>query len=124
MDTRRPLGEAGERLAAAHLEARGYRIVARNVRCREGEIDIVARDPVGVLVFVEVRTRRGLAAGDRAAASVGPRKQRRLQELAGAYLAEHALADETDARIDVITIAVSDGGRVLGVDHIENAVEG
>ena len=61
-DGRRRLGAFGERLAAAHLEAKGYRIRARNYRCREGEIDIVAQDG-DTLVFVEVRTRRGDALG-------------------------------------------------------------
>ncbi len=41
-DERRRLGQFGERVAAAHLEAEGYRIVERNFRCREGEIDIIA----------------------------------------------------------------------------------
>ncbi|MGB6837955.1 MAG: YraN family protein, partial [Dehalococcoidia bacterium] len=59
---RRRLGDFGERVAAAHLEAKGYRILARNYRCREGEIDLVAQQG-DVLVFVEVRARRGEGAG-------------------------------------------------------------
>src|SRR4030042_1681290 len=57
----------------AHLEPKGYLIRARNFRCREGEIDIVAQDGE-TLVFVEVRTRRGDAMGD-AAESVPPAKE-------------------------------------------------
>ena len=55
-------GRAGEELAAAYLERQGLSIVARNVRCRVGEIDIVARDGASV-VFVEVKERRGEAHG-------------------------------------------------------------
>ena len=52
------LGDFGERIATAHLEAKGYAIVERNFRVVEAEIDLVARDGYA-LVFVEVRTRRG-----------------------------------------------------------------
>ena len=55
---RRDLGAFGERLAAAQLEAKGYRIRERNFRTREGEVDIIAEHG-STLVFVEVRTRRG-----------------------------------------------------------------
>ena len=57
-DDRRALGAAGESAAARHLERRGYRIVEANVRCRFGEIDLVAID-AGVIVFVEVKGNRG-----------------------------------------------------------------
>ena len=58
---RMELGRIGESLAAVYLEQRGWRIVERNVRFREGEIDIVAAR-AGVLAFVEVKTRRSVAA--------------------------------------------------------------
>ena len=69
---RQALGAFGERVAAAHLEAKGYRILERNYRRREGEIDIVAVSG-GCLVFVEVRTRRGKERGS-AVESVSPAK--------------------------------------------------
>src|SRR5437870_61274 len=63
---RRPLhllrGTGGEEAACAHLEALGYRILTRNYRCRQGEIDIIALDGE-VLVFVEVKTRSPSAYG-------------------------------------------------------------
>jgi putative endonuclease len=58
----RSLGNFGERVAASHLEAKGYAILERNWSVREGEIDLIAsrgRD----LVFVEVRSRRGRSMG-------------------------------------------------------------
>src|SRR5919201_532452 len=84
-DDRLELGRLGEALAAARLEAAGLRIVARNWRCREGEIDLVAAGP-GLLVFCEVKTRRGHGYGSPAAA-VTHAKQARLRRLAAAYLA-------------------------------------
>ena len=116
---RRDLGAFGERLAAAHLEAKGYRIIERNFRCGEGEVDIVAEDS-DCLVFVEVRTRRGDALGS-AVESVTPAKQRRLLALAEAYSQAH---DDLppQQRIDVITVALAPDGRVLAVEHIEDAI--
>jgi uncharacterized protein (TIGR00252 family) len=84
-DERLELGRLGEALAATLLEAAGLRVVARNWRCREGEIDLVAAGP-GLLVFCEVKTRRGQGYGSPAAA-VTPAKQARLRRLAAAYLA-------------------------------------
>ena len=118
----RALGEEGERLAAELLESKGYRVLQRNFRTREGEIDLVARAPDGALVFVEVRTRQGAAWRYAAAESVGPRKQKRLAELAAQYLAEGD-ADEP-ARIDVVAVALASDGALVGLEHIENAVEG
>jgi len=118
-DGRRRLGACGERLAAAHLEAKGYRIRDRNYRCREGEIDIVAQDGE-TLVFVEVRTRRGDALGG-PAESVTARKEARLVAAAMAYV--QALPEPpADQRIDVVAVQLSPGGRLLAVDHIEGAV--
>ena len=118
-DGRRRLGAFGERLAAAHLEAKGYRIRDRNYRCREGEIDIVAQDGE-TLVFVEVRTRRGDALGG-PAESVTATKQLRLVAAATAYVQSLA-QPPADQRIDVVAVQLSPGGRLLAIDHIEGAV--
>jgi putative endonuclease len=118
-DGRRRLGAFGERLAAAHLAAKGYRIRARNYRCREGEIDIVAQDGE-TLVFVEVRTRRGDALGT-PAESVTAAKESRLVAAATAYV--QALPQPpADQRIDVVAVQLSPGGRLLAIDHIQGAV--
>ena len=77
-------GGDGEERAAAHLAAKGLTIVSRNFRTRQGEIDLVARDG-DVLVFVEVRLRKGSGYGG-APASVTFHKQRRIQAAAQMYL--------------------------------------
>lgn len=113
------LGAFGERVAAAHLEAKGYRIVGRNFRTREGEIDIIAESE-GALVFVEVRTRRGDEFGS-AGESVTARKTAHLVAVAQAYAQSQDWAG--DQRIDVVTVSLAADGRVLAVEHIEGAVE-
>jgi putative endonuclease len=105
-------GRAGEALAQRHLEARGLRILARNYRVARGrsrqggEIDLVALEPDGTLVFVEVRVRRGRMGGG-AAASVGPAKRARLVYAARTWLA--ALTRLPPCRFDVIAV---DGERI------------
>jgi putative endonuclease len=121
MSEKQELGRFGERLAAAHLESRGYRIRERNFRCRQGEIDIIAEDG-DCLAFVEVRTRRGGATGS-AAESLTLQKGARIREAAEAYCQGHPLAPE-QRRIDVIAIDLSRGGRLLRLEHIENAFSG
>ncbi|MDP2673937.1 MAG: YraN family protein [Dehalococcoidia bacterium] len=117
---RRDLGDFGERVAAAHLEAKGYRIRERNFRTREGEIDIIAeRD--GTLVFVEVRTRRGGSRGT-AAESVTARKVAHLLAAAQAY-AQANPGCPADQRIDVIALTLAADGRVVALEQIEGAVE-
>jgi len=93
-------GAAAEALAAQFLQARGIRIVARNYRCRGGEIDIIAREGP-TLVFVEVRLRRGNAFGG-AAASITAAKRRRLSFAARHYLGR--LGREPPCRFDAILL--------------------
>lgn len=79
------LGRVGEQLAADHLEEQGLVVVARNWRCQNGEIDIIATDGIGTLVVCEVKTRRGIGYGTPAEA-VTQDKRRRLRQLAGLYI--------------------------------------
>jgi putative endonuclease len=100
-------GRHGEDLAAAWYETNGYRILDRNWRIRAGEIDIVAADR-DTVVFCEVKTRRSLSHGSGAEA-VNRRKQRKIRELARAWLQ----ASDTrfaDVRFDVAD--VDGAGRV------------
>jgi len=117
-DKRLKLGQFGERVAVAHLESKGYRILARNFRCREGEIDIIAQSD-GCLVFVEVRTRRGDAMGS-AADSLTPLKGARISAVADAYCDGSPDSPE-ERRIDVIAVDLTPQGRLLRLEHIENA---
>ena len=100
------LGQWGETWVAHHLQRAGYTILARNWRAGPLELDIVAREGETV-VFVEVRTRRGVLqkALDAALESVGPRKRACVLEAAQAYLLAHALED-VPWRVDVAAVAV------------------
>jgi putative endonuclease len=117
---RRDLGDFGERVAAAHLEAKGYRVRERNFRTAEGEVDIIA-ERGGTLVFVEVRTRRGESHGS-AAESVTAAKAAHILAAAHAYLQANEDCP-ADQRIDVVALSLAPDGRVLSLEHIEGAVE-
>ena len=54
--SRAQIGALGEQLAVEHLTSFGWRVLARNWRCRYGELDVIAVEPGGVVVFVEVST--------------------------------------------------------------------
>lgn len=112
--TARSVGDSGEDLACRHLEALGWEVVERNWRCREGELDVVARD-AGVLVFCEVKTRRSLRFGAPVEA-VTADKARRLRRLAWAWLAEHGQRGR-EFRIDVVGVHWPTG-REPAVQHL------
>lgn len=112
------LGNAGEEFAANYLESHGYQILARNFRVRSAEIDIVA-EIGGVIVFVEVKTRKDMKHGLPAEA-VNLRKQKKIIEAAGVFLQDDAYA-ECACRFDVIEVYAL--GKNFGVRHIENAFE-
>jgi putative endonuclease len=118
--SRRALGDFGERVAAAHLEAKGYRILATKFRCRDGEVDIIAQDGETV-AFVEVKTRRGNAMGT-ALEAIDARKAECLLLAAEAYVVQHPELPEGQ-RIDLIAVDLDRSGKVLSVQHIESAVE-
>ncbi len=105
-------GKSGEDLACAELRRRGYAILARRYRTRNGELDIVARDGE-TTVFVEVKARTGGRFGAAAEAVTGW-KRRRLARLALEYLARHRLLD-TPCRFDVVTVDVSAGRPTIEV---------
>ena len=90
-DSRKRLGNAGERLAAERLRQAGYVVRATNYRYRAGEVDVVAEED-GDIVFVEVKTRRGEAYGLPEEA-VTPAKQRKLIAAAQTYLEANGCAD-------------------------------
>ncbi|MGQ9502189.1 MAG: YraN family protein [Anaerolineae bacterium] len=118
--TRQKLGRRGEQIATIYLQRQGYVIVEHNWRCPLGEVDVVARDG-DCLVFVEVRTwRPGLYGAPEA--SITPRKQSKMLEVAQSYL-QAANLDDVDWRIDVVAIEMDRVARVKRLNHIRNAVE-
>ena len=110
---RHELGRAGESLAAEYLEEQGLAVLARNWRCAQGELDIVASDGDQV-IFCEVKTRAGVDYGAPYDA-VNPGKVRRLRELARTWLAEHRLSG-CRVRFDVVSVLWPPGGPVR-IDH-------
>ncbi|MBC7203960.1 MAG: YraN family protein [Pusillimonas sp.] len=98
-------GHAAEELACHYLTEQGLFVLARNLKCRTGEIDIVARDQ-NVLVFIEVRSRRNVNYG-LAAETVGPHKQKRLVRTAHfwlPYIVRRHFIKTPICRFDIITL--------------------
>ncbi|MCZ6538652.1 MAG: YraN family protein [Chloroflexi bacterium] len=115
------IGRAGESAARAHVSRElGYEIVATNYQTRAGEIDIVARDDDWI-VFVEVKTRTNRAFGT-GNEQVSAKKSLRLQAAAQSYLAEHDL-ENSDWRIDLISVKMDRSGLVSHIEHVESAIE-
>lgn len=119
MDPRRAVGQAAEAAAAAFLERAGLRIVARNVRLPEGEIDLVCRERE-VWVFVEVKCRRARW-DDGPGAAVSWIKQRRLIRLAQHYLKWRRL-DGIRCRFDVVAVTLDDDGTTT-IRHLPAAFD-
>lgn len=102
------LGARGEELAAGWYTGRGYEVLARNWRCRDGELDLVLARGRGV-VFCEVKTRTGAGFGLPAEAVTGE-KQRRLRRLATRWLGEQSPARGfADVRFDVACVTLRAG---------------
>jgi putative endonuclease len=106
-------GARAEELCAELLRGAGLRVLARNWRCRHGEIDLVAEDR-GTLVFAEVRYRRDQRYGG-AAESVTAAKRARLVAAARLYLMRRP---DTDCRFDVLLLDSLEG---RGIQWIRNA---
>ncbi len=119
---RKNLGESGERVAALYLQQRGYKVIERGFRTRAGEIDLVAQDSDG-LAFVEVRTRRGNAAGS-PEESLTAQKRHKLLYVSNQYIASHPEYGDCAWRIDFVAIELDASGRIARMDLIKGAVEG
>jgi putative endonuclease len=110
-------GKAGEDIAAAFLNARGYDIVERNHRNRMGEIDLILKRK-GVLIFVEVKTRTSTAYGLPQEAVTGI-KQEKIRKTALAYMQDNGLED-AEIRFDVVAIMLENGSGSR-IQHIPGA---
>lgn len=113
-ETTTALGRRAEDRALAYLESQGLALIARNHRCRGGEIDLVMRHGA-VLVLVEVRSRSRRDFGG-AAASIGARKQRRFVVAARHLLRMRPELAQLRARFDVVAI---DPGTTPGASTLE-----
>jgi len=120
VDPRKVFGASGEDAAVWELTRRGYRILARNVRTRVGELDVVARDG-DTLCFIEIKARHSLAFGLPQEA-VTPRKQRHIIRAAQWYLKAHRLTS-APARFDVVALLLGPDDRPTSVALIQNAFD-
>lgn len=125
VNPRRALGALGERLAAEHLARKGYEVLGTNFRTRFGELDLIAADEKS-LVFCEVKsriagTRRGPAGPLDA---IGPRKRAQVRAMAREWLVSAEAADRPrrqELRFDAIGILLTRSGRLVSLEHLENA---
>jgi putative endonuclease len=119
MDTvRMQRGAAAEKLAAQYLQERGLKILARNLRCKAGELDLVCLDG-GVLAIVEVRQRGGAEFGG-ALASVTWTKQRKILRAAHFFLRREKQWRNLAVRFDVLAIeGLPDGAH--RIDWVKDA---
>lgn len=115
-EERRRLGERGEELAALLLRRGGFTILERNVRCRFGEIDIVAMDG-GTVVFVEVKGKSGAGLGE-PEEMLTPWKRRRLTLLARWYLQRRGWSRRA-ARFDVVAVSWEADGSAAVRHHAD-----
>jgi putative endonuclease len=112
-------GQAGEDRACAHLLASGFRILARNYRCRSGEVDVIAQDDDGAVVFVEVKERHSRSHGE-GVESVSFGKRRRIIRAARLYAASRGISEQP-IRFDVV--AIDDVGGEPRIRHDRGAFD-
>lgn len=109
------VGRYGERVAARILAEAGMVVLDRNWRCREGEIDVLARDGE-TLVVCEVKTRRSETSGT-ALEAVTEEKLAKLRVLAEVWLAQHPDVGRVNVRFDVVAVTPAERG-AAAVSHL------
>ena len=111
------LGRWGENRCRRYLKSKGYRTIARNFRCALGEIDLIAADGEGRIVFVEVKTRRN---EDHAQArlAVDHRKRTRMARAANHFIKTYNVRNKP-LRFDVVTVILNAKGPAT-IRHYEN----
>jgi putative endonuclease len=119
-NTRQVLGHWGEDLARQYLEGQGYTIVEVNARTPYGEIDLIATRPTGLMIFVEVKTRRSHTFGP-PEISVTSKKKAHILASVQSYLLAHP-EFTGDYRVDVIAIQCGPENEPPEIVHFENAL--
>lgn len=119
-DVRRKRGQAGEDLAVRYLESQGLKLVERNYRTRQGEIDVIAEEGP-FLVFVEVKSRTS-EDYERPAQSVTRAKRKKLSEMAVQYVSTHNIGDRP-CRFDILEVLLDENRRPRRFNLIRNAFE-
>jgi putative endonuclease len=114
----RLLGRWGECKAVKYLKGKGYSVLALNYRCKAGEIDAVMATPEGVIVFVEVKSRRKEGPW-RAVDAVNKKKQRKIAA-AAKYFKKRYNCTDLISRFDIVTV-VLDEKKKPKITHYENA---
>lgn len=103
---KREAGDYYETLACDYLRENGLEIIQKNFRCRQGEIDIIARDGK-YLVFTEVKFRKGNRFGT-AEAAVDYKKQNVISRVSDFYRKRFGISDDTCQRFDVVALDLDD----------------
>lgn len=107
-------GALGEDFATEALRKKGYEILKRNFSNKFGEIDIIAKDK-NVLVFVEVKTKKGEEFGS-PEEMINPKKLWRIRNLANLYMGRNDLP----CRVDVVAIVLDQEDNLVRLTHYEN----
>ena len=118
MYTNQEIGQLGEKLAVKFLKEKDYEIICKNFKSKQGEIDIIAKDEMGVIIFIEVKTRTSLEYGNPSEA-VDKNKKEHIVKTAGYYLYKNNIK-EANTRFDVIEIFIHKGRYKL--NHIKQII--
>lgn len=120
MDSKQIIGKIGEEWAAKYLKEKGYTIIRRNFRCRQGEIDIIGKEKEE-LVFIEVKTRTNKKYGEPIEA-VNNIKKKHIIRAIEFYLYTNQLTNE-QVRIDIIEVYIHNCKKEnYTINHIENVI--
>lgn len=114
---KKELGNIGEQIAVEYLEKQNYKVLKRNFYCKQGEIDIIAKDKQEI-VFIEVKTRRNINFG-KPAEAVNEVKQKHMYKSAKYFLYKTKSLNNF-IRFDVIEILVKNGK--FNVNHIKQII--
>lgn len=119
------IGNLGEGFAASYLEKKGHKILDRNYSRKWGELDIVSREPSGVVHFVEVKTVTRVTVGGRSAytpeENVHLWKRQRLSRIIQTYLLDKKIG-ENPWQVDILSVYIDKDENLLGVEVLEDVI--